>query len=88
MHPVIGLDFGTTNSAIAIASPGGEARLTTFPEDDQRTTTFRSVLYFDPDHLEPTGKPHAIGGPGAITAYVQAETRGRLVQSMKSHLAS
>ncbi len=88
MRPVIGLDFGTTNSAIAIAAPGGEAVLTTFPEDDHRTTTFRSVLYFDPDHLEPTGKPRAIGGPGAITAYIQAETRGRLVQSMKSHLAS
>lgn len=88
MRPVIGLDFGTTNSAIAIASPGGRAVLATFPEDDHRTTTFRSVLYFDPDHLEPTGKPCAIGGPEAITAYVQAETRGRLVQSMKSHLAS
>ncbi len=88
MHPVIGLDFGTTNSAIALASPDGEAVLATFPEDGQRTTTFRSVLYFDPEQLEPTGKPRAVGGPGAITAYVQAETRGRLVQSMKSHLAS
>jgi hypothetical chaperone protein len=88
MRPVIGLDFGTTNSAIALASPGGDAVLATFPDDGQHTTTFRSVLYFDPEQLEPTGKPSAVGGPGAITAYVQAETRGRLVQSMKSHLAS
>lgn len=88
MHPVIGLDFGTTNSAIALATPNGEAALATFPEDDHLTTTFRSVLYFDPEHLEPTGKPRAIGGPDAILQYLQAETRGRLVQSMKSHLAS
>lgn len=88
MHSVIGLDFGTTNSAIALATPNGEAVLATFPEDDHHTTTFRSVLYFDPEHLEPTGKPRAIGGPGAISQYLQAETHGRLVQSMKSHLAS
>jgi hypothetical chaperone protein len=88
MHAVIGLDFGTTNSAIAIATPSGEARLATFPEDGHRTTTFRSVLYFDPEQREPTGKPRAVGGPDAITQYLQAETRGRLVQSMKSHLAS
>ncbi|HXG20902.1 MAG TPA: Hsp70 family protein [Methylomirabilota bacterium] len=88
MYPVIGLDFGTTNSAIAIATPDGEAMLATFPEDDHHTTTFRSVLYFDSEQREPTGKPRAIGGPGAISAYLQADTRGRLVQSMKSHLAS
>jgi hypothetical chaperone protein len=88
MHAVIGLDFGTTNSAIALATPNGEAVLATFPEDDHHTTTFRSVLYFDPEHREPTGKPRAVGGPNAITQYLQAETRGRLVQSMKSHLAS
>jgi hypothetical chaperone protein len=88
MHSVIGLDFGTTNSAIAIATPGGEAVLATFPEDDHHTTTFRSVLYFDPEQREPTGKPRAVGGPAAIRSYLQADTRGRLVQSMKSHLAS
>lgn len=88
MPPVIGLDFGTTNSAIAIATPKGEAVLTTFPEDDHQTTTFRSVLYFDPESLEQTGRPRSIGGPDAIRAYIQADTRGRLVQSMKSHLAS
>jgi hypothetical chaperone protein len=88
MHRVVGLDFGTTNSAIAIATPDGEAVLATFPEDGRLTTTFRSVLYFDPENLEPTGRPRAVCGPGAIARYLQAETRGRLIQSMKSHLAS
>ncbi|MGE0682931.1 MAG: Hsp70 family protein [Candidatus Binatia bacterium] len=88
MYSVIGLDFGTTNSAIALATPNGKAVLATFPENGHHTTTFRSVLYFDPEQREPTGKPRAIGGPDAITQYLQAETHGRLVQSMKSHLAS
>lgn len=88
MRKVTGLDFGTTNSAIAIATPDGESVLATFPEEGRLTTTFRSVLYFDPENLEPTGRPRAVCGPEAIARYLQAETRGRLIQSMKSHLAS
>jgi len=88
MAKVIGLDFGTTNSAIAIATAEGAAQLATFSSDGQATAMFRSVLYFDPENLEPTGKPRAIAGPEAIARYLQAETKGRLIQSMKSHLGS
>jgi hypothetical chaperone protein len=88
MPKVIGLDFGTTNSAIAVATAEGQAQLAMFFADGQPTATFRSVLYFDPENLESTGKPRAIGGPEAIAQYVQAETKGRLVQSMKSYLGS
>lgn len=88
MCNVIGLDFGTTNSAIAVASPAGATTLATFQEGDRQTTTFRSILYFDPDARGPDGKLYAVAGPEAIIRYLQAETRGRLIQSMKSHLAS
>src|SRR5262245_11928195 len=81
----IGLDFGTTNSAIALATPA-EAVLATF--QDGQTTTFRSVLYFDPEELTPTRKPRATAGPDAIQSYTQAGMRGRLIQSLKSFLAS
>jgi len=83
----IGLDFGTTNSAIALATPAG-AVLATFQDGNRQTTTFRSVLYFDPEELTPTRKPRATAGPEAIRSYVQAGTRGRLIQSLKSFLAS
>ena len=88
MPKVIGLDFGTTNSAIAVATAEDNAQLAMFSADGQPTAMFRSVLYFDPEDLEPTGKPRAIGGPEAIAQYVQAETKGRLIQSMKSYLGS
>jgi hypothetical chaperone protein len=88
MRNVIGLDFGTTNSALAIATASGTAQLAQFSEGEQQTTTFRSLLYFDPENLEPTGKPRAVGGPDAIAHYLQAEARGRLIQSLKSHLGS
>jgi hypothetical chaperone protein len=88
MPSVVGLDFGTTNSAVAVATPDGSTVLATFEGDGYQTTTFRSVLYFDPDHRTPDHKPLATAGPAAITGYLKADTRGRLMQSLKSHLAS
>jgi hypothetical chaperone protein len=88
MPHVIGLDFGTTNSAIAVSTPDGPTTLATFAGDGYRTTTFRSVLYFDPEVRTPDRKPRAVAGPDAIDSYLKADTRGRLMQSMKSHLAS
>lgn len=88
MHKAIGLDFGTTNSAIALATPDGTARLADFQAGAQRTTTCRSVLYFSPENIGPGGKPYAIAGPRAIRSYLEADAEGRLIQSMKSHVAS
>src|ERR671925_1454720 len=88
MSTAVGLDFGTTNSAAAVATPDGSTVLATFAGDGYRTTTFRSVLYFDPEHRTPDRKPQAMAGPTAITSYLHADTRGRLMQSMKSHLSS
>jgi hypothetical chaperone protein len=88
MPRVIGLDFGTTNSAIAVSTPDGSTTLATFAGAGYRTTTFRSVLYFDPEMRTPNRKPRAIAGPEAIDSYLKADTRGRLMQSMKSHLSS
>jgi hypothetical chaperone protein len=88
MRPVIGLDFGTTNSALAMATADGSTRLATFEGAGYRTTTFRSVLYFDPEVKTPDRKPRSIAGPAAIDTYLTADPAGRLMQSMKSHLAS
>src|SRR5262249_62270755 len=83
----LGLDFGTTNSAIALATPAG-AVLATFQDGNRQTTTFRSVLYFDPDELTPTRKPRATAGPEAVRSDVQAGTRSRLLPTLKSFLST
>ena len=88
MRTAVGLDFGTTNSAVAVASGDGTATLATFPDGAQRTNTFRSILYFNPETVRPGSRPEGIAGPGAIRSYLAAGGRGRLIQSMKSHLAS
>ena len=44
MRPVIGLDFGTTNSAVAVADVGKETTLARFNDGSDTTTSFRSIL--------------------------------------------
>ena len=73
---VVGIDFGTTNSAIAVAE-GEEVRLV--PLDG--APHWRTVLYFEPGGRLTAGAP-------AIARYLETEGDGRLVQSIKSHLAS
>jgi hypothetical chaperone protein len=87
---MLGLDFGTTNSAIAMAQPDGSTHLARFTLDGQATATFRSVLYFHPEDAVLGRTPHAIAGPRAIEAYrdVGAGAGGRFMQSLKSFLAS
>jgi hypothetical chaperone protein len=83
MPAAIGLDFGTTNSALAVADEEG-VRLARF----DAASTFRSVLFFDADERGPNGKPLTVAGPEAIERYLAADGNGRLIQSMKSYLAS
>lgn len=85
MRTGIGLDFGTTNSSIAIARQNRSKERTAesilFESNSGKTDTYRSVLYFEP-------KTAASTGPAAIERYLAADEKGRLIQSLKSFLAS
>jgi hypothetical chaperone protein len=78
----VGLDIGTTNSAVAVRRPenGGRVELARFEHAGGATEMFRSILYFRSGE-RPTG------GPQAIDRYLAAEGDGRLIQSMKTYLA-
>ncbi len=76
----VGIDFGTTNSAVAIATSPTDVRLVPLPGPQGPAAYWRTVLYLDGEVI------HA--GAPAIAAYLDAEGEGRLVQSIKSHLAS
>lgn len=88
MKKIVGLDFGTTNSAIALATEDGNVTLAKFQEDDRFTTTCRSVLYFNDKNRNKDGRPNALVGQEAIKSYLESETAGRLIQSAKSYLTS
>jgi hypothetical chaperone protein len=84
----VGLDFGTTNSALAVVCADGTVQLATFQDNAQVTTTFRSVLYFLHPDEDDYGAPHVVAGPQAIRSYLRADPKGRFMQSIKSFLAS
>jgi hypothetical chaperone protein len=77
----VGIDFGTTNSALAIAD-GDQLQLASFGPGLE---TFRSVLFFE-------GNKRALAGPAAIDRYLEEaddeHPARRLIQSIKSLLAS
>ena len=85
----VGFDFGTTNTSVALVEAGGGVRLASFPALGALTESFRSVLYFEQTKTAAGLKRvHALAGPAAIEHYLEADEKGRLVQSLKSHLAS
>src|SRR5919198_710596 len=81
MHRAIGIDFGTTNSSVAAAREDGTLESVRFKTTTGTTETYRSVLYFEP-------RTPGVGGPIAIDNYLAADEKGRLIQSLKSFLAS
>jgi hypothetical chaperone protein len=82
-HP-IGIDFGTTNSSVARANGVDAIELAQFPHSGGLTEAYRSLLYLD----KVAGRIKSWSGPAAIDEYLAAETKGRLVQSLKSFLTS
>ena len=85
----VGFDFGTTNSSVALLNDRSEVELARFPSLGAQVESFRSVLYLEQFRSE-NGfrRTHGLTGPAAIERYLQAEEKGRLIQSLKSHLSS
>lgn len=93
--PAVGLDFGTTNSSVAVASASGVVDLVRFGDG---SASFRSLLYLEQargalEQARGAGRSviRSFTGPAAIERYLQRESgeeaSGRLIQSLKSYLA-
>jgi hypothetical chaperone protein len=84
-----GIDFGTTNCAVAMLQPGGKIQLANFPFRGEAIPVCRSVLYFEQwKTANGQRRVHGYSGPEAVERYLDAEEKGRLIQSLKSHLSS
>ena len=79
----VGIDFGTTNSVVALLGADGIARSGIFGTDD----VFRTVLCFWADESRTGNTLHHAAGPAAIAAYLDDPSDSRLIMSMKSYLA-
>lgn len=81
----VGLDFGTTNSAVATVA-GSEAVLAGFATPGGTSNTFASVLYFERQRHATGTRVRCHAGPAAVAHYLEAEDRGRWMQSLKAYL--
>jgi hypothetical chaperone protein len=84
----IGIDFGTTNSSIARALPDSGVTLATFPFNSGITDAYRSLLYLEQIKQQSKMLIKPWTGPEGIEHYLEADHKGRLIQSMKSFLSS
>ncbi|HEX8553948.1 MAG TPA: Hsp70 family protein [Sphingomonas sp.] len=83
----LGLDFGTTNTVVALADDQGGSELVEFGDQDAASPVFRSALCFWEDACGWNGVAHE-AGPWAIAEYLQSPLDSRFVQSFKSVAAS
>ena len=84
---VLGIDFGTTNTVVAIAGADGSASLIRFNLPlGAPASAFRSVLSFQEG--EGMGRLQVEAGPWAIEAFLDDPPETRLIQSFKSFAAS
>ena len=82
--PVCAIDFGTSNSAIALPVPGGGVQLVEL-EPGQRTMP--TAVFYAVEGLAAHEEPQCHYGRAAVAAYVEG-IEGRLMRSMKSILGS
>ncbi len=80
----VGIDFGTTNSVVALAFADGSVESLTWPTAEGPTATFRTALTVWRD-----GRVvRHVAGPEAVARAAQPIGEQRFVQSLKTHLAS
>jgi hypothetical chaperone protein len=79
----VGIDFGTTNSVLALAKSRNEVAVARHGEA-RESTNFRSILCF----VKERGAVRIKAGPEAIAAYLDHGGDCRLIQSVKSMAAN
>lgn len=87
MASTIGIDFGTTNSVVALGNAPGEAALVDFAAPGGATAIFRSALCFWEDDSVRGGIARE-AGPWAIAEFLDFPGGSRFLQSFKSVAAS
>ena len=93
LSKAVGIDFGTTNSAVALALPNGAVQLVEFTAFGGATTYSRSVLYAQQRRAAARKQVSVWTGPEALEHYLAADSfdtdiRGRFIQSLKSHMSA
>jgi hypothetical chaperone protein len=85
----IGIDFGTTNTVVAVTGADGAVSVVRFPAAGSDLAAFRSALSFQ-IHEDRHGATERVveAGPWAIEAYQNDPLETRFIQSFKTFAAS
>ena len=86
-HRTVGLDFGTTNTVVAVSQPGEGPHLIDFSAPVATIDVFRSALCFWEDDTASSGVA-VEAGPWAIAEYLSYPAGCRFIQSFKSVAAT
>ena len=88
MARALGIDFGTTNSVVALLGDDGEVRNVAWPATGGLVDIFRTALFFWSEGRPPRQQVHQVAGPAALDRALAGTGEGRFVQSIKTYLAS
>lgn len=83
----VGIDFGTTNSVVALSNDTGDADLVDFAAPSGTSAVFRSALCFWQEERKRGGLAHE-AGPWAISEFLEFPQGSRFLQSFKSVAAN
>lgn len=84
----IGVDFGTSNTVIAIVDEQRHASVLTVASRAEPASALPSILCFRPHESSSRERPISSAGADAIADYLSRTGPARLIQSMKSFLGS
>jgi hypothetical chaperone protein len=84
----IGIDFGTTNSVVAVADADGRVHAMTWNSAVGETPTYRTALAFRRRIVDRAPVAEVAAGPRAIAWALDPDGDQRFVQSIKTHLGS
>ncbi len=87
MIQAIGVDFGTTNSVVALLHDDGRVTTQRHAAATNELDVFRSVLCFWQDEGRGRTILRQSAGPAAIVSYLDDPLDSRLIMSMKTYLA-
>ncbi|MBD2745615.1 Hsp70 family protein [Microvirga sp. BT688] len=84
----IGIDFGTSNTVVAIASPDGQVEALTFEHGGESLKVYVTALCFWDERHGNGLRTQVEGGPWAIEQFLEGLHAHRFIQSFKTFAAS